>query len=79
LLDEPCLPPNAQSELYFDTNRWTLGKNQYFIMEDNRSFSQDSRAFGPVPANHIIGRALLLYWPPSDLRFIQHHAYANLP
>ncbi len=79
LLDEPYLPPNAQSGLYFDTNRWTLGEDQYFIMGDNRSFSQDSRAFGPVPADHIIGRALLLYWPLSDLHFVQHHTYANLP
>jgi signal peptidase I len=79
LLDEPYLPPNAQSGLYFDTNRWTLGEDQYFIMGDNRSFSQDSRAFGPVPADHIIGRALLLYWPLSDLHIIKHHTYANLP
>jgi len=78
-LDEPYLPPNALSNAYYDTDRWTLGTDQYFIMGDNRSFSQDSRAFGPVPADHIIGRAVLLYWPLSDLHFIRHYRYASLP
>ncbi len=79
LLDEPYLPPDAHSGLYHDASRWTLGQGEYFIMGDNRSFSQDSRVFGPVPADNIVGRALLLYWPLSDLHFIKHHNYANLP
>jgi signal peptidase I len=79
LLDEPYLLPDAHTGLYHDTNRWTLGEGEYFIMGDNRSFSQDSRAFGPVPADNIVGRALLLYWPLSDLHFVKHHTYANLP
>ena len=40
-----------------------LGDEEYFALGDNRSFSQDSRAFGPVPRDAIFGRTVLIYWP----------------
>jgi signal peptidase I len=40
-----------------------LGAKQYFVLGDNRSESQDSRAFGPVPRAAILGRVFLIYWP----------------
>jgi signal peptidase I len=43
-----------------------LGGDDYFVLGDNRSFSQDSRKFGPVPRNAIFGRVILAYWPLSD-------------
>ncbi len=36
-----------------------------FVMGDNRANSADSRVFGPVPEDRIIGRAFLLFWPIS--------------
>jgi signal peptidase I len=40
-----------------------LKNNEYFMMGDNRLYSHDSRAFGPVNKDEIIGRVLLRAWP----------------
>ena len=40
-----------------------LADDEYFVMGDNRSFSQDSRNFGPVPREAIFARTVLIYWP----------------
>lgn len=41
-----------------------------FILGDNRLLSRDSRAIGPVSISSIKGRAWLVYWPLSELRFV---------
>lgn len=38
-----------------------------FVLGDNRSHSNDSRSFGPVPIENVIGRAWLSYWPLDDM------------
>ncbi len=36
-----------------------------FVMGDNRSESQDSRYFGPIPMEDVVGQAFVIIWPPS--------------
>jgi signal peptidase I len=38
-----------------------------YVMGDNRTHSNDSRTFGPVPIENIVGRAWVSYWPPGDV------------
>ena len=44
------------------TDKYTVGMNYYFVMGDNRDNSYDSRFWGFVPEDHIIGKVMMLYW-----------------
>lgn len=52
-----------------------IPENQYFAMGDNRSHSSDSRDWGPVPKENIIGKAWLRYWPVNRLGLIPRPEY----
>ncbi len=41
-----------------------------YVLGDNRSFSNDSRSFGPVPLENIVGRAWFSYWPVDQVGFV---------
>lgn len=43
-----------------------LQEGEYFVMGDNRSHSNDSRNWGPVPQENVVGRVWLIYWPFAD-------------
>jgi signal peptidase I len=46
----------------------TLGPLNYYVMGDNRDNSNDSRSFGPVKRESILGRVWLRYWPLDQLK-----------
>ncbi len=58
-LEEPYIQHNTRGEM---ASR-VVPPLQVFVLGDNRSFSNDSRSFGMVPFDNIVGRAWFCYWP----------------
>jgi signal peptidase I len=46
---------------------WRVGANEYFMMGDNRRESCDSRAYGAIPEDRLIGEVFAIYWPPNRI------------
>ena len=49
--------------------KWHVKKDSYFMMGDNRAQSCDSRTWGSVPRNKLIGIVFFVYWPPDRIGF----------
>jgi len=47
-----------------------LEEGEYYVLGDNRGNSSDSRAYGPLDQDRIVGRAWFTYWPPGDIGLV---------
>ena len=59
-ITEPYLQPGTQMA---DFGPQTVPPGHLFVMGDNRNSSSDGRVFGPIPADDVIGEAVLRIWP----------------
>jgi len=62
-LKEPFLADGVKNQPTME--ELVVPEDEYFVMGDNRSRSQDSRFFGTVSREEIVGRAFVIIWPTS--------------
>jgi signal peptidase I len=67
LIEEPYLEPGTPTN---DLDREVVPEGMVFVMGDNRMNSEDSRVFGPIDEDTIIGRAVVKVLPLSDLGWL---------
>ena len=65
--DEPYTRPCKGDDICNLQEPIEIPPGQYFMMGDNRGSSDDSRYWGPVPEDWIIGKAFFTYWPPREV------------
>ncbi len=70
-INEPCRTNQCRDE------RWELGPDEFFVMGDNRNHSNDSRNFGPVPRENLIGEALFRFWPLQNVGSIHRYLFVE--
>ena len=66
-IDEPYLVDGVTTE---NLPRQKIPANDVWVMGDNRGNSADSRVFGPIPEDTIVGRAFVLVWPLPDISLL---------
>jgi signal peptidase I len=59
---------------YEDT--WVIPEDSIFVLGDNRNNSSDSHNWGPVPMDYVVGKAVLIYWPPQQWGIIDNPSTA---
>ncbi|PIS13940.1 signal peptidase I [Candidatus Shapirobacteria bacterium CG09_land_8_20_14_0_10_47_13] len=78
LLTEPYIPADYQTfggSFAQEGQLIPIPEGQYFVLGDNRSHSSDSRDWGTVPRENIIGKAWLRYWPLDRVGLIARPEY----
>lgn len=64
-LEEPYLSEQGHSG-----GEWVIPEGEYFVLGDNRNHSSDSRDWGFVKQEWMVGKALLVYWPFEQARIL---------
>ncbi len=67
LVGEPYINDSPQYE-----SALRVPRDQLYVLGDNRNNSSDSHQWGPVPLENVVGKALLVYWPPKEWKIISH-------
>ncbi len=76
--DKPLLDPIFNQRYYYNRGEFAtesqkiiVPKDDFFVLGDNSASSKDSRYWGYVPRQNVLGKAILIYWPPNRIRIIR--------
>jgi signal peptidase I len=76
--DKPVVEQGFNGNYYYNRGEFgevgkkiTVPEGSFFVMGDNSASSQDSRYWGFVPKNNLLGKAILIYWPLYRIRLIK--------
>lgn len=76
VLNEGYLPQDFKTQAgHFTQRAISLGPDEYFVVGDNRSYSSDSRGWGPILKENIVGRAFFRYWPLQNIGTLEKVGY----
>jgi len=68
----PLTEPYIAAPPAYD-DEWIVPEGQLFVLGDNRNDSRDSHQWGFLPVENVIGRAVLIYWPPEEWQVINYN------
>ncbi|MEW6101617.1 MAG: signal peptidase I [Candidatus Omnitrophota bacterium] len=76
--DKPVTGPVFSKIYYYsrgdfmpEGKKIVIPQDSYFVLGDNSASSRDSRYWGFVPAKNLLGKAMVIYWPPNRIRIIK--------
>ena len=67
MLNEPYI---AAAPTY--SSEWLVAEGNLFVLGDNRNNSSDSHSWGLLPSEKIVGKAVVIYWPPPFWKILKH-------
>ena len=77
---KPMTDPPFSWNTYYNVEGWEYGKSgqvirvpdgHYFALGDNSAHSADSRQWGFVPKNDLVGKAFMIWWPPKRIKLTE--------